>query len=182
MSKYSLKICPWWNTVLIKVTFTEPGFHIFWTFLTLSAHSFCRKHENVFFWSLDIFLRWLIKVQTSDSDNEWQLVTTSDNEWWQVSTVTANDNEWSFRLEFSFCQQYDVCRNILKTEMSFLITSCISELSKITNFLRTGVWYYSKKLFFFSKLLLVANNFRVISIVESVDVRFFYYNQFWRNI
>ena len=66
--------------------------------------------------------------------------------------------------------------------MSFLITSCISELSKITNFLRTGVRYYSKKLFFFSKLLLVANNFRVISIVESVDVRFFYYNQFWRNI
>ena len=43
----------------------------------------------------------------------------SDNEWKQV---TANDNEWSFRLKFFFSQQYGVGMNILKTKRSFLIT------------------------------------------------------------
>ena len=45
----------------------------------------------------DVFLRSFIKRQTSgtSSDNEWQRMTTSDNEWYnEWQRMTTSDNEW----------------------------------------------------------------------------------------
>ena len=102
--------CPWWSPVLLKlwVKVTVVGFqYLSRTFSISSEHSFCRVHTNALIWSLDSFLRLLIKRKKSltdtVSDDERKHVTTRattpDNAWQQVTT---NYNEWTLRLNFFF--------------------------------------------------------------------------------
>ena len=124
MMKYcfnKVKGCVYWT-----------GFLYFsWTFSILSAHSFCRAHANVFFCSVDIFLGWLIKVQTSYND-EWRLVTARDNKWWQILTIYS---EWQ-RVVISIKALFCWCLYKNKKVISHYIR--YRKWSKINNVLRQG--------------------------------------------
>ena len=111
------------------------------TYSISSEHSFCRAHTNALIWSLDSFLRLLIKRQKSltdtVSDDERKHVTTRattpDNAWQQVTT---NYNEWTLQLNFSFFKNEKVICYYTRCEL--LQPVVVEDLFKIHINLSTG--------------------------------------------